>query len=99
MRRIEEQLGNKNLFYSDIIISFGRGLKYLYYYEKDDVSLFGHEGYRARPIFERDYIKNSAYVYLIDKIKLSDSELASSDMTKFIEGDIPFELPLAEIED
>ncbi len=78
-----------------IIISFGRKLKYLYYYEKDYLSdsEWQLEGYRARPVFEGDYLHNSAYIYLINKTSLADSELASDDMNSFLEGRIPFELP------
>lgn len=78
-----------------IIISFGRKLKYLYYYEKDYLSdsIWQLEGYRARPVFEGDYLHNSAYIYLINKTSLADSELASDDMNSFLEGSIPFELP------
>lgn len=81
----------------DIIISFGRKLNNIYYYENDYFSdpKWPMEGYRARPIFEKDYIHNSAYVYLINKTDLADSELASRDMSSFLEGNIPFELPPA----
>jgi len=84
----------------DIIISFGRKLSYLYYYEKDylkdqDWQL---EGYRARPIFEEAYVHNSAYVYSINKVDLIDSELASHDMDSFLAENIPFELPPIENE-
>jgi len=82
----------------DIIISFGRKLKYLYYYEKEYLSNpdWEMEGYRARPVFEEDFVQNSAYVYLIDKIHLADSEVASNDISEFRRGDIPFELPPEE---
>ena len=85
---------------NDIIISFGRKLKYLYYYEKDYLtdSTWKLEGYRARPVFESDYLHNSAYIYLINKTNLADSELASDDMNSFLEGNIPFELPPIETE-
>lgn len=85
---------------NDIIISFGRKLKYLYYYEKDYLtdSTWKLEGYRARPVFESDYLHNSAYIYLINKTNLVDSELASDDMNSFLEGNIPFELPSIETE-
>lgn len=85
---------------NDIIISFGRKLKYLYYYEKDYLSdsIWQFEGYRARPVFESDYLQNSAYIYLINKTNLVDSELASDDMSSFLEGNIPFELPPIEEE-
>jgi len=85
---------------NDIIISFGRKLKYLYYYEKDYLSdtRWQLEGYRARPVFESDYLHKSAYIYLINKTHLTDSELASDDMNTFLEGNIPFELPPIEEE-
>jgi len=79
----------------DIIISFGRELKYLYYYEEDylPASEWALGGYRARPIFEGEHIPNSAYIYLVDQINLCDSELASDDMDSFMNGNVPFELP------
>lgn len=85
---------------NDIIISFGRKLKYLYYYEKDYLSdtRWQLKGYRARPVFESDYLHKSAYIYLINKTHLTDSELASDDMNTFLEGNIPFELPPIEEE-
>lgn len=84
----------------DIIISFGRKLSYLYYYKKD--YLIDQEwqlaGYCAKPVFEKDYVHNSAYVYVINKVDLIDSELASHDMDSFLAGDVPFELPPIEDE-
>jgi len=80
----------------DIIISFGRKLQYLYYYEKDFTYDEEHDGegrgYRARPIFEEEFLKGSAYLYLINKTELANSELASNDLQSFVAGYIPFEL-------
>ena len=78
----------------DLIISFGRKLQYLYYYESDYIYYAASEGYRARPVFEEEFIRNSAYIYLINKTPLMSSELASEDLSKFMDGDIPVELPL-----
>ena len=77
----------------DIILSFGHKLKYLYYYEDDYIEKWGEEGYRSRPIFEREFVKDSAYVYLIDKTNLLNSEFLDIDIEEFIQGDIPCELP------
>ena len=83
----------------DLIISFGRKLKYLYYYEDDytvNAAYKKEDGYRARPIFEEEYIHLSAHVYLVDKVHLVNSELATyvnDDMRRFMNGEIPFELP------
>ena len=89
--------GNKH----DIVISFGHKLKHLYYYESDYITdpffevseEWYNVGYRARPVFETDFVKKSAYVYLIDKTDLADSEIASDEFDTFKAGNIPFELP------
>ena len=84
----------------DLIISFGHKLKYLYYY-KDDYyeGFYGSEEnyYQAYPVFEGDYIHRSAYVYIIDKIDLANSELASGEkLGKYVGDNIPFELPVED---
>jgi len=80
----------------DIIVSYGRKLRYLYYENTYvPVALWGwDEHYQAEPVFERKYEKDSAHVYLVDKIKLVDNEFLSFDMSEFNkEGNVPFELP------
>ena len=78
----------------DCIISYGRKLKYLYYYTDIYVYENGPEGYYARPVFEREYNGKVAYIYLIDRIKLTDNEFYGKDLREFNEkGNIPFELP------
>jgi len=80
---------NKN-----VVVSYGRQLKYLYYYADKYVYEDGPEGYYGRPVFEREYNGNVAYIYLIDKIKLTDNEFYGRDLSEFNErGNIPFELP------
>ena len=79
----------------DIIISFGRKLKYLYYYKRD--IYYAHNldlGYRARPVFEDEFIEGSAYVYLIDNTFLANSELTSGDLEMILDGGhFPYNLP------
>jgi len=84
---------------NEIVISFGRRLKYLYFYSNDYIDStcsYIAGGYRARPVFEKDYVHRSAYIYLIENIKLADSEDASGDWGRFLRGDIPFELPYSQ---
>jgi len=76
----------------DVVFSFGRELKSLYYYEKDYHIQLG--GYKANPVFAREYKKNTAHIYLIMKTNIANSEFASSDIGEFnVLRNIPFELP------
>jgi hypothetical protein len=74
----------------DLVISFGRKLRYLYYEGLD------HHGYSylAHPVFEREHHENSVHIYLIDRIPLAENEWATTDMSDFNQmGNIPYELP------
>jgi hypothetical protein len=74
----------------DVIVSYGRKLRYLYYEDMCD----WRNAYHGRPVFEREYSHNNAYIYLIDKIRLIDNEFYDNDLWDFNEkGIIPFELP------
>lgn len=78
----------------DVIISYGRKLKYLY---TTGEYQYEPEGYVAKPVFEREYKKYAVYVYLIDKINLANSEFSSSDIIIFNKnGKIPYNLPSEE---
>jgi hypothetical protein len=83
----------------DVIVSYGRKLRYLYY-DFSDIgaeTVVGSEGCYGRPVFEREYSHNTAYIYLIDKIQLKDNEMYGTDLEDFNEkGIIPFELPPEE---
>jgi len=79
----------------DFIVSYGRKLKYLYYEDEYiPEGLWDAEHYLASPVFEREYKRGTAHIYLIDKVKLGDNEFLTFDMYEFNEkGNIPFELP------
>jgi hypothetical protein len=87
---------NTDIRKKDVIVSYGRKLKYLYYEGMDSKGM----GYYARPVFERDFKEDTAHVYLIDKvdltdkIRLTDNSFYGDDFYNFNEyGLIPFELP------
>jgi len=85
----------------DVIISFGRELQYLYYYEDDCMDEFFSEEdcYYTTPIFKKEYVHDSAHVYLIDKINLADSEFSGWPLSDLTEENIYFELPSIEVDE
>jgi len=78
---------NINWEEKDVVVSFGRELKTLYYYESWD-QFGGHVG---RPVFMKKYKGSVAFVYLINKTYLRNNDLVTTDMYTFnIEYKIPF---------
>ena len=83
----------------DIVVSYGRRLRYLYYYEGDYVVATWDSGYRANPIFEDEFIKDSVYIYVVDKIDLLSSVLsASSELDRLRDGEVPFGFPKPQVD-
>ena len=78
---------NINWEKNDIVISYGRELKTLYYFPSWDRGGM-HIG---RPIFLEEHKDSVAYIYLIDKMSMRNNQFATDDMYIFnLHGEIPF---------
>ena len=72
---------------NDIVISFGRELKTLYYHEEWVIL----SRYVGRPVFMKEYKDSVAYIYLIDKTDLWNNQFNMDDMSVFnVDGKVPF---------
>ena len=81
----------------DIVVSYGRKLKYLYYYSDGyEVHEFAR-GYRAHPVFEEEFVKDSVYIYVVDRVDLLTSLTANIDEIERIRaGEAHFGFPLPQ---
>jgi len=79
--------GNIDWEEKNVVISFGRELKTLYYFPSWDQG----ERHIGRPVFMEEYKDNVAYLYLIDKTNMCNNQLVTDDMFTFnLHGEVPF---------
>jgi hypothetical protein len=77
-----------------IVISLGRKLKDLYYYEESKYGTYNGR-YIGRPIFEKEYFYNTLFIYTMNEVSNFgfDNETCTEDMRNFnSDGDVPYEV-------